>query len=187
LGWFLVSALSLSLSLSLSFIFAHLSLFSSQDSNGVRFIETDLSKLLSTDTQQILAILRSLLSEQPTVTSAASFLGPIRRLYERQISWIRIMASGAIDCGDDKNSIQNALILSGSFNPLHIAHVHMLEFAAAQLARLGRTLTPCFELSASNADKGFVEQETFRLRLCQFAGRFTVIGSNEALFREKMR
>ena len=58
-----------------------------------------------------------------------------------------------------------ALVLPGSFNPLHDGHRGMLAAAAA----LRPGATPYFELAVSNADKGVLPVDEVRRRAAQFA------------------
>lgn len=75
-----------------------------------------------------------------------------------------------------------ALILSGSFNPLHEGHRRL---AAAAAALVGAPA--CFEIAARNADKPTLDPHELLLRLRQFAGYAPVAASAAPLFTAKAR
>jgi hypothetical protein len=69
------------------------------------------------------------------------------------------------------------VLVSGSFNPLHVGH-ERLAYAAAEM--LG--LPSSFELPVLNADKPPLGYAEIERRLDQFAGRYTIVLSREPLF-----
>jgi hypothetical protein len=72
---------------------------------------------------------------------------------------------------------EHGVLISGSFNPLHVGHERLAQAAAEALS-----LPAGFELPVLNADKpplGYAEVER---RLDQFRGRYTVVLSREPLF-----
>jgi len=74
------------------------------------------------------------------------------------------------------------VLLPGSFNPLHAAHV--------LLARVAEEITQqplAFELSVTNVDKPPLESRTVRHRLAQFAGKAPVELTRAPTFLEKSR
>jgi hypothetical protein len=71
----------------------------------------------------------------------------------------------------------SGVLLSGSFNPLHVGH-EQLAHAAGEL--LG--LPASFELPVVNADKPPLGYAEIERRLDQFAGRYRIVLSREPLF-----
>ena len=69
------------------------------------------------------------------------------------------------------------VLVSGSFNPLHVGH-ERLAYAAAEM--LG--MSSSFELPVLNADKPPLGYAEIERRLDQFAGRYTAVLSREPLF-----
>src|SRR6516162_3519450 len=61
------------------------------------------------------------------------------------------------------------ILLPGSFNPLHEAHQRLLLLAAERVGS-----PAAFELSVTNVDKPALTEDTVRLRLEQFAWRYSV-------------
>ncbi len=76
--------------------------------------------------------------------------------------------------------VRDAVILSGSFNPLHEGHLRLARAAAALLER-----TVIFELPVMNADKGTLIAEEVARRLPQFVGHSPVVLSRVPLFVDK--
>lgn len=75
--------------------------------------------------------------------------------------------------------ISNAIILSGSFRPLHIGHKNLLRAAGEFFG----VKTQIFEISLQNADKGIVNDEDLILRLKEFTE--PVMLTNRSLFVHK--
>ena len=78
-----------------------------------------------------------------------------------------------------------AIMLAGSFRPLHRAHRALLETG---LSIAGKRLTPCFEISISNVEKPNIAANDLERRLQQFqqSGDIVVI-TRAATFLEKAR
>ncbi|SRR6266851_2676886 len=75
-----------------------------------------------------------------------------------------------------------ALLLPGSFNPLHEGHCTLATVAARLLAA-----PAAFELTVVNADKPPLVQEEVRRRLTQFVGRAPIWLTRAPTFPEKAR
>jgi hypothetical protein len=72
------------------------------------------------------------------------------------------------------------LLLAGSFNPLHAAHLYLAEVASRRLG------CPCwFELTVVNADKPPLPEEEVRARLAQFTWRAPIYLTRAPTFAEK--
>jgi hypothetical protein len=69
------------------------------------------------------------------------------------------------------------VLLSGSFNPLHVGHERLAHAASEALG-----LPACFELPVLNADKPPLGYAEIERRLDQFRGRYTTVLSREPLF-----
>lgn len=79
----------------------------------------------------------------------------------------------------------DAILLSGSFRPLHRAHRTLLEIA---LEISGKNLTPCFELSVRNVEKPDIAVAEIQARVAQFdEPNDTVLITRAATFLEKAR
>ena len=78
--------------------------------------------------------------------------------------------------------LSSAVLLCGSFNPLHDAHHRLAEKASDLLGR-----RPLFELSLVNADKAAIAEEEAERRAAQFAGYAPVLLSAEPRFSDKVR
>ncbi|MEM7737777.1 MAG: hypothetical protein AAF267_18520, partial [Deinococcota bacterium] len=79
-----------------------------------------------------------------------------------------------------RQSCPRALVLPGSFDPLHAGH---LELAKAASDHSGRPAT--FELTLSNADKGEIDLLRAYSRITQFVGDAPVALSRSSLFVDK--
>jgi hypothetical protein len=97
-------------------------------------------------------------------------------LYRQDAAWVRQDPDGTIRVGDPPP----AVLLPGSFNPLHHGHTTLADIAAQHLG------TPvAFELSIANVDKPELTPEEVSRRLGQFLDRHTVYVSRAATFRAK--
>jgi hypothetical protein len=91
-------------------------------------------------------------------------------------TWVRQDPDGTIRVGGPRP----AVLLPGSFNPLHHGHTRLAEVAAE---RLGEAVA--FELSIANVDKPELAPEEVNRRLGQFLNRHAVYVSRAATFRAK--
>lgn len=79
----------------------------------------------------------------------------------------------------------NAIMLSGSFRPLHRAHRTLLNVG---LNISGNNRTPCFELSVTNVEKPDIAVAELQARVAQFTEpNDTVLITRAATFLEKAR
>ncbi len=74
----------------------------------------------------------------------------------------------------------SAVVLAGSFNPLHRGHVKMLTAAARATGR-----SPCYELSVTNVDKPPIPRAEIERRLAQFRGQAVLVLTRAPTFTEK--
>src|SRR5436190_4329029 len=96
--------------------------------------------------------------------------------YRREAAWVRREPDGTFRVGDPRP----AVLLPGSFNPLHHGHTTLAEIATE---RLGAPVA--FELSVANVDKAELSAEELTHRLDQFRHRSPVYVSRAATFRAK--
>jgi nicotinamide mononucleotide (NMN) deamidase PncC len=80
------------------------------------------------------------------------------------------------------DKLEGAVLLSGSFNPLHHGHAGMAEAAARRTGR-----SAAFELSVCNPDKGVISGAEVRRRVGQFCARSAVWLTRAATFDLKAR
>ncbi len=73
-----------------------------------------------------------------------------------------------------------AVVLAGSFNPLHVGHERLLAAASALTGR-----APAYELSVTNVDKPQLSTADVLLRLSQFRGKGLVVITRAPTFVEK--
>ncbi len=107
---------------------------------------------------------------------AASTL--IARVAAGDFAWLLRSPDGASTPG---RRLSNAVLLCGSFNPLHEAHCRLAEVAAGLLGR-----EPVFELGLVNADKTPIAEEEAERRSAQFARYAPVLLSAEPRFVDKV-
>lgn len=79
----------------------------------------------------------------------------------------------------------DAIMLSGSFRPLHRAHRALLDVG---LKVSGKTLEPCFEISVTNVEKPDIAVAELESRVAQFTeSEDIVVVTRAATFLEKAR
>jgi hypothetical protein len=79
-----------------------------------------------------------------------------------------------------RDGLRPAVLLPGSFNPLHSGHCTLAEVVARRLGA-----PAAYELTILNADKGLLAAEEVRRRLTQFAWRAVVWLTRAPTFPEK--
>ncbi len=94
----------------------------------------------------------------------------------QEAAWVRQEPDGTIRVGEPRP----AVLLPGSFNPLHHGHTTLADIASD---RLGSPVA--FELSIANVDKPELAADELRRRLGQFFNRHAVYVSRAATFRAK--
>ncbi len=105
--------------------------------------------------------------------------GSLDRLLTGRADSLLVYGPGAMIAG----ARPRAVILSGSFNPLHSGHLRLAAVASRQMG-----LSALFELSIGNVDKPFLKKEEIERRLYQFYEfDLRVVLSREPLFRDKAR
>jgi hypothetical protein len=101
---------------------------------------------------------------------------PIARLLDGSVRSVTVYSDGRRIAA----ALVTGVLLSGSFNPLHVGHEQLLRAASALLG-----LQASFELPVVNADKPPLGYTEIERRLDQFRERYTVVLSREPLFVAK--
>ena len=104
---------------------------------------------------------------------------------EAVISGKRPLAVYRVDHGWSQTPPNDAIMLAGSFRPLHRAHRALLETG---LSVAGAALTPCFEISVRNVEKPEIATSDLDERMQQFQepGDIVIV-TRAATFLEKAR
>ena len=102
--------------------------------------------------------------------------GPLGQLLAGEARWVLRHPDGtlAVEGGVP------ALLLPGSFNPLHEGHREMMEAAGSMSDRAG-----AFELSVTNVDKPALRESEILRRLGQFGDKDTVVLTRAETFQKK--
>ena len=103
---------------------------------------------------------------------------PIGRLLAGKVRTVTLFEGGEMLA----DQVHTGGVLSGSFNPLHEAHLRLAEVAAGLLNQ-----AVVFELSVENVDKPPLAEVEIRGRLAQFAGNGAVVVTGARTFHEKAK
>ena len=165
------------------------------DASGVSSFDLHLEKGARTreEEERLVALLavRALASGVPAGEVPTLPLGAGDRLEHRHeastllarvtggdFDWLLRSPEGAEKPG---RRLCGAVLLCGSFNPLHDAHRRLAEVAAGLLGR-----DPVFELGLVNADKAPIATEEAERRAAQFAGYAPLLLTAEPRFADKV-
>lgn len=100
----------------------------------------------------------------------------IDRLYQGETGLVAVEPDGTMHT----TRPSGAVLLAGSFNPLHEGHEKLLAAAARVTGR-----SPAYEVSAVNVDKPSIDPSDLRRRLQQFKGKSPVVVTWAPTFGEK--
>ena len=100
----------------------------------------------------------------------------IDKLYSGELRFVLACADGTLKADPPAE----ALVLAGSFNPLHEGHEKLLSAAERVTGRRG-----IFEISIENVDKPDLPRAALERRLEQFRGRRDIAATRTRLFMEK--
>jgi hypothetical protein len=106
-------------------------------------------------------------------------------LIQRQVPYLIMRAGDGEVKHEPRSSCVPGLIISGSFNPIHIGHESMAQTAAARIGQY-----PHYEMPISNPDKGWLDYIAIRDRLDYFhkiKDPAFVLLTNAPTFLEKSR
>ena len=101
----------------------------------------------------------------------------LQRLEKKDVSWLRFNRRGEVSTGQ---TLEEQILLSGSFNPVHAGHLQLVDLVATRKAR-----SVCFELPLVNAAKATIDFEEAVRRARQFVGKGDIVLSLSPLFYEK--
>jgi hypothetical protein len=104
-------------------------------------------------------------------------MNELDRLYAGELQAVRVHPDGEMTSDVD---VSDAIVLAGSFNPLHDGHRGLLDAASRMSERSGM-----FELSIANVDKPDLPRKELERRLDQFRGITEVAVTRAALFSDK--
>jgi nicotinic acid mononucleotide adenylyltransferase len=110
--------------------------------------------------------------------TVVTIVDPIDQLVAGDVDRVTVQPDGQMML----SAPRPAILLPGSFNPLHTGHVLL-----ARVAEELRQLPLAFEISVTNVDKPPLSAEAVRSRLPQFAGKSTVELTRAPTFLEKSR
>jgi len=112
---------------------------------------------------------------------------PISKIYDTSSKYVTIFKSGAFRIGGPDDYLENTVLLSGSFNPLHFGHLSMIEYAEDYLSQQKKEYHYSFEISVFNVDKPPMDENTVLERMGQFAGRYPITASKAPRFFDKVK
>ena len=86
------------------------------------------------------------------------------------------------DLKNENYNLNNSIILSGSFNPLHEGHIELLKASSKEFKK-----NPLFEISIKNVDKSEINFNDLINRINQFKNLGKLVVTNSAKFEEKSK
>ena len=86
------------------------------------------------------------------------------------------------DIKNENYNLNNSLILSGSFNPLHEGHIELLKASSKEFKK-----NPLFEISIKNVDKSEINFNDLMDRINQFRSLGKLVVTNSEKFEEKSK
>ena len=86
------------------------------------------------------------------------------------------------DLKTENYNLNNSLILSGSFNPLHEGHIELLKASSKEFKK-----NPLFEISIKNVDKSEINFNDLMDRINQFRSLGKLVVTNSEKFEEKSK
>ena len=86
------------------------------------------------------------------------------------------------DLKNENYNLNNSLILSGSFNPLHEGHIGLLKASSKEFKK-----NPLFEISIKNVDKSEINFNDLMDRINQFRSLGKLVVTNSEKFEEKSK
>ena len=101
---------------------------------------------------------------------------PLDQLLNGEARWLVRRPDGAMEVEGEPP----ALLLPGSFNPIHVGHREMMASGKERVGATGG-----YELSVTNVDKPPLEKEEVQRRLGQFGADDTVVLTRAETFRKK--
>ena len=84
------------------------------------------------------------------------------------------------DVKNENYNLNNSIILSGSFNPLHEGHIELLKASSKEFKKI-----PLYEISIKNVDKSKINFNDLINRINQFKSLGKLVVTNSAKFEEK--
>ena len=117
------------------------------------------------------------LAEDELVEETFAPAEALRGLEAGEVGLLAVTPEGELE---PRESLPNAALLSGSFNPLHEGHLELAEVAGAMLGR-----PVMFELPLVNADKAPIGPAEASRRAAQFLGVATLVLTRAPLFSQK--
>ena len=84
------------------------------------------------------------------------------------------------DIKNENYNLNNSIILSGSFNPLHEGHIELLKASSKEFKK-----NPLYEISIKNVDKSKINFNDLINRINQFKSLGKLVVTNSAKFEEK--
>lgn len=84
------------------------------------------------------------------------------------------------DIKNENYNLNDSMILSGSFNPLHEGHIKLLQASSNEFKK-----NPLFEISITNVDKSKINYNDLINRINQFKSLGKLVVTNSSKFEEK--